>query len=182
MEHRGSKSNYNPALVDPDEPVDEITINGKSYSGHSEAVRRRRTLADVPMDRNLGNLMAVVVAWSIYGLSDKDIGSVLGQSEDKVSRLKNLPDYESLRNAVITNIQDHELDKARGKIADAKESAAQVLVDGLEAGNLGLRMSAANKILELNGINSAKPPADMSGLVIQIVHRDKAEKFIQGDH
>jgi len=139
-------------------------------------VRERRKVTDLPALPKQMNAIGAVLAYSLFGLDAEDIAEAVGTTIDRVDKIKASDPYRQMHDVIVRTVLDSETDVVRELFTKNARDAANVMVDGLKAGNRADRMSAARDILDRSGHR----PADVvehrhrmdGGLVIEVVRRD----------
>jgi hypothetical protein len=125
------------------------------------------------------NAVAVVLAYSMYGLDHEEIATLCGMKPYQVERIRISEQYAHMHEAVERSVLDGEADAVREMLSQNARLAANVMVDSLNAGTRSDRMAAARDILDRSGHR----PADVvehrhrvdGGLVIEYVKRDESK-------
>jgi hypothetical protein len=139
-------------------------------------VRGSRRIADLPATPKQMNAIGAVLAYTLFGLDSENIAEAVGTTIERIDQIRLSDPFRQMHDAVVRSVLDSETDVVRELIAKNARDAAQVMVDGLQAGNRADRMSAARDILDRSGHR----PADVvehrhrmdGGLVIEVVRRD----------
>jgi len=146
---------------------------------HREAQRvitaTRRKVSDLPEVPKTMNAIGAVLSYTLFGLDDEEIAIATGFTIDQIGRIKVSDPYGSMHEAIVRTILDSETNVVRELLAKNARSAAEVMVDSLQAGSRKDRMDAAKDILDRSGHR----PADVvehrhrvdGGLVIEYVKR-----------
>jgi len=139
-------------------------------------VNVRRRISDLPATPRQMNAIGAVLAYALYGLDVEDIAEAIGTTIDRIEKIKACDPYKQMHDAVVRTVLDSETDVVRELISKNARTAAQVMVDALQAGTRADRMAAARDVLDRSGHR----PADVvehrhrmdGGLVIEVVRRD----------
>lgn len=127
----------------------ELPASGK---GQQDFIRVRRTLADLPLPAKQMNVISAVCAYTLMGLSDRDISEALNMTIDRVGRVKMMDGYIQFYDNVVKSIIDEEANDVRSLFAANARKAAGNLVDlASEAENEGVRLKANQDILDRAG-------------------------------
>ena len=127
----------------------EIPANGKVQQ---DFIRVRRTLADLPLPAKQMNVLSAVCAYTLMGLSDRDIGEALSMDIERVGRVKMMDGYIQFYDNVVKSIIDEEASDVRSLFAANARKAAGNLVDlASDAENEGVRLKANQDILDRAG-------------------------------
>jgi len=153
-----------------------ITTVREVQNGRAAAVvleKMHRKLGDLPEgDGKQLNAIAAILTYTQIGLSDDDIGVVLGTRGDVVRDIKELDAYKQLSDMFDSNIFDDAKRTASHILAKASGTAASTLVGGLDSANEQVQIVAAKEVLRMNGISSESQTTEKkSGLNIKIVRK-----------
>jgi len=132
-----------------------------------DIVAARKRIADLPLPTEQMNTLSLVMAYSVFGLSDKDISSVLSLSEDQVHNIKMNNVYNELQKNLVQSIIHSDATEVRDLFVLNSKTSAQLFIDTVSDKEMGIgtRLSAANNILDRAGHR----PADI------VEHRHKVE-------
>ncbi len=132
-----------------------------------DIVAARKRIADLPLPPEQMNTLSLVMAYTVFGLSDKDIGSVLSLSEDQVHNIKMNNAYNELQQNLVQSIVHSDATEVRDLFVLNSKTSAQLFIDTVKDPEMGIgtRLSAANNILDRAGHR----PADI------VEHRHKVE-------
>ena len=132
-----------------------------------DIVAARKRIADLPLPPEQMNTLSLVMAYSVFGLSDKDISSVLSLSEDQVHNIKMNNVYNELQQNLVQSIIHSDATEVRDLFVLNSKTSAQLFIDTVNDKEMGIgtRLSAANNILDRAGHR----PADI------VEHRHKVE-------
>jgi hypothetical protein len=139
-------------------------------------IAERRRISDLPATPKQMNAIGAVLAYSLYGLDTEEVAQAIGTTIEQIDRIKSCDPYTQMHDAIVRTVLDSETDVVRELIAKNARTAAQVMVDALQAGTRADRMAAARDVLDRSGHR----PADVvehrhrmdGGLVIEVVRRD----------
>ena len=132
-----------------------------------DIVAARKRIADLPLPPEQMNTLSLVMAYTVFGLSDKDIGSVLSLSEDQVHNIKMNNAYNEMQQNLVQSIVHSDATEVRDLFVLNSKTSAQLFIDTVKDPEMGIgtRLSAANNILDRAGHR----PADI------VEHRHKVE-------
>jgi hypothetical protein len=132
-----------------------------------DIVAARKRIADLPLPPEQMNTLSLVMAYTVFGLSDKDIGSILSISEDQINNIKMNDVYNELQGNLVQSIIHSDSTHVRDLFVLNSKTSAQLFVDTVNDSDMGIgtRLSAANNILDRAGHR----PADI------VEHRHKVE-------
>jgi|TARA_R110002012_G_scaffold140584_1_gene298217 hypothetical protein len=132
-----------------------------------DIVAARKRIADLPLPPEQMNTLSLVMAYTVFGLSDKDIASVLSISENQVHNIKMNNVYNELQQNLVQSIIHSDATEVRDLFVLNSKTSAQLFIDTVKDPEMGIgtRLSAANNILDRAGHR----PADI------VEHRHKVE-------
>ena len=132
-----------------------------------DIVAARKRIADLPLPTEQMNTLSLVMAYSVFGLSDKDIGNVLGLPQEQIHNIKMNNAYNELQQNLVQSIIHSDTTEVRDLFVLNSKTSAQLFVDTVNDSEMGIgtRLSAANNILDRAGHR----PADI------VEHRHKVE-------
>ena len=132
-----------------------------------DIVAARKRIADLPLPPEQMNTLSLVMAYSVFGLSDKDIGNVLGLPQEQIHNIKMNNVYNELQQNLVQSIIHSDTTEVRDLFVLNSKTSAQLFVDTVNDSEMGIgtRLSAANNILDRAGHR----PADI------VEHRHKVE-------
>jgi len=132
-----------------------------------DIVAARKRIADLPLPPEQMNTLSLVMAYTVFGLSDKDIASVLSISENQVHNIKMNNVYNELQQNLVQSIIHSDATEVRDLFVLNSKTSAQLFIDTVRDPEMGIgtRLSAANNILDRAGHR----PADI------VEHRHKVE-------
>jgi hypothetical protein len=116
--------------------------------------RTRRSIAELPLPVNQMNILSVVLTYTLFGLSDVDIGVATNLTLEQIKNIKKLPEYKTLNDSIMSTILDHEANDVRSFFKQKAMAAAQNIVAAAEDdGVLGFK--ASQDILDRAGFRPA---------------------------
>ena len=132
-----------------------------------DIVAARKRIADLPLPTEQMNTLSLVMAYSVFGLSDKDIGNVLSLPQEQIHNIKMNNVYNELQQNLVQSIIHSDTTEVRDLFVLNSKTSAQLFVDTVNDSEMGIgtRLSAANNILDRAGHR----PADI------VEHRHKVE-------
>ena len=132
-----------------------------------DIVAARKRIADLPLPPEQMNTLSLVMAYSVFGLSDKDIGNVLSLPQEQIHNIKMNNVYNELQQNLVQSIIHSDTTEVRDLFVLNSKTSAQLFVDTVNDSEMGIgtRLSAANNILDRAGHR----PADI------VEHRHKVE-------
>ena len=130
-----------------------------------EIVASRKRISDLPVPPKQMNTISVIISYSLFGISDPDICSILSITPDQLTTIKTSDGYAAIQQEFIKNIVESDLSNVRSMFVQKSHSAAQKMFQLLDSTNEATRMVAAKDVLDRAGHR----PADV------IEHRHKME-------
>lgn len=140
----------------------------------------RRALADLPLDPQSTNPVAIVLSYVLYGLSNTDIAIATGMSEKQIESIRMSDAFSALYETVKTSIIEIEADNVRGFMNAASRGAAHKVVQLMESDNEKVALTAAQDVLDRSGHR----PADVilmkeqreDVMRIEFIHKDETKR------
>lgn len=114
-------------------------------------VRTRRALIDLPEPPEKMNGIALVLAYTMLGLSDMEIGTAIGASIDTVKTIKKLDSFKRAANDLVLGAIEADEEQVRGLLAAHSKNAASKVVQLLASEDEKLQFAAAKDILDRSG-------------------------------
>jgi len=156
------------------DPIDGAIVKDKIFVEvpNTEDLRREITasrirLSDLPVPPKQMNTLSVILSYSLQGISDYEIASVLLIEEDKLAVIKKSDVYKDLQATIVKSITESDLSDVRSLFVQKSRSAAQVMFSVVDDEQMGTayKMQAAKDILDRAG----QRPVDV------VEHRHKME-------
>jgi len=140
-----------------------------------EVVAARKRISDLPVPPNKMNTLSVIIAYSIFGISDEDISLTLSIPLEQLKTIKISSVYTTLQKQLIDNILQSDASDVRGLFIQESRTAAQTMFTLMRSENETTRSVAAKDVLDRAG----QRPVDViehlhkveGGLVIEYVER-----------
>lgn len=137
--------------------------------------RVRRRLADLPAPPSTMNAVSVLLMYTLMGVPDADIASVMEIPIDRIKRIRNTDVYREVQRAAVSTILEQDSEDIRTRIAQNARTAVDKIADLLRSDDESVQLSAAKDVLDRAGHR----PADIvehrhsleGGLVIEIIER-----------
>lgn len=114
-------------------------------------INARRKIADLPAVPNTMNAVSVVLAYSMFGLSDDEIAVATKLTVDQVTRMKASPIYEQYSAVIVENLMHSDTENVRNLFAAHTRAAVSTLVAGLTSPKATDRLKAADSLLDRAG-------------------------------
>lgn len=141
----------------------------------------RRALADLPLDPQSTNPVAVVLSYVLFGLSNTDIAIATGMTEDQVVNIKTTDAFTALYDSVKASIIEIEANNVRGFFNAASRGAAHKMLELMNSDDEKVSLGATKDVLDRAGHR----PADVVNvnmlaqnvLRIEVVKKDETNKL-----
>ena len=132
-----------------------------------EITASRMRLDDLPVPPTQMNTLSVILSYSLQGVSDNDIATVLSMSQEALGNIKSGDVYRNLQETIVNKIVESDATDVRNMFVTNSTDAANVMVGVMNDGENGpvTRMAAAKDVLDRAGHR----PADI------VEHRIKME-------
>tara|TARA_B100000131_G_scaffold306302_1_gene333225 strand:+ start:1429 stop:2028 length:600 start_codon:yes stop_codon:yes gene_type:complete len=160
----GTVINPTDGTVVVDDKDDLIEIPSVREMQREYAVAKRR-LTDLPVPPSKMNTISMVLCYSLMGITDSDIATVLNLDEEQVGRIRMSDSFREIRESVVHNIIESDQESVRSMISQSGVLAASRMVEGLNSTNEATRIHSAKDLLDRGGHR----PADV------IEHKHKIE-------
>lgn len=149
---------------------------GVAVPSNSEAQRivaqTRRTVADLPVVPARMNGVAVILAYTMYGMDPEQIAIATGISTQQVITIRESEPYKHLQGALVSSVVEADGEDVRSIIALGARTAAHRLIDLMGHDDGRVAVAATNSILDRAGHR----PADV------VEHRHKMEGTLVIEH
>jgi hypothetical protein len=145
---------------------------------NSEAMQREITatrlrISDLPMPPQQMNTLSVILSYTLQGVSDNDIATLLHVQPEQITNIKESDGYRELQTTIIKNIMESDSSDIRNLFVEKSKFAANKMFSLVDSQNETTAMSAAKDVLDRSG----QRPVDViehrhkmeGGLVIQYV-------------
>ena len=130
-----------------------------------EIVASRKRISDLPVPPGQMNTLSIVIAYTLFGITDDDIATALSIPLDKLEVIKSSDAYMALQGQFVKNIIDSDLADVRGMFVQKSRSAADKMFSLMDSESEATRMVAAKDVLDRAG----QRPVDV------VEHRHKVE-------
>lgn len=157
---------------DPDgsSPDSEVEDDGVASVGSSvppnDAIvpLSRRSLLDLTLNAQQMAVVNNVLVYTLWGLPDDEIAIQCNCTTNDVNVVRDLDEYEKMRDALIGGIRASYTATAHGVISKNAVTAANVVVSNLRSGSKRMAFDAARDILDRSGHR----PADHASISINL--------------
>jgi len=154
--------------------------SGKVQSSYETG--KRRYLDDLPVPSAQSRPIAIVAAYTIFGLSIPDVAFLLKSSIEQVSDILESNEYKQFVEAMLQNIREHDESAVRKKLNKAADGAASKMVDLISATDKKIAFAAAKDILDRTGHKASDVVEHRhsmeDGIVIRVIDDTKAKQPI----
>ena len=116
-----------------------------------EIVASRKRISDLPVPPSQMNTISVILSYTLFGISDDDISTILTIPLEQVEYIKSLDAYSELQTQFIKNIVESDLSDVRGLFVQKSRRAADKMFDLMESENEATRMVASKDVLDRSG-------------------------------
>lgn len=128
-------------------------------------VAQRRRLSDLPVPPAQMNTVSVILTYSLLGVNEEDIGSILGLTAEQVGRIKMSDAYAEIQQQCVKTIVESDKEHVRNMFVANSKYAANKVFELLGSKRSDVAQKAADSILDRAGLR----PADV------VEHRHKVE-------
>lgn len=147
-----------------------------------ELVIKRKRISELPLPPKEMNAISVIIGYTLFGVTDEDIGVILAIDEEQIQRIKLSDNYQELLDTFTKNIVDNDSDNVRNLFAQQSVLAAQKITSMIHSPSPTVAMSAARDVLDRAGHR----PADVvnhkhtmeGGLTIRHIKPSSEDKLV----
>lgn len=130
----------------------------------------RRFIDDLPIGPNQSRAVAIVAAYSIFGLYALDISDILGIPVESVELIQDSTAYTKFIDAMLQNIREHDRDVIRKKINKNADKAVDKIIALSDSTDEAVALRAAKDILDRAENQRGQSLSESkSGLTIRII-------------
>lgn len=126
----------------------EVAAPGKEQH---DALRIRRSLADMPLPAKQLNFISAVLCYTLIGLSDRDISEALNVSVDQVERAKVTDAYTTVSEYVTKSIIDEDADNVRAMFSANAKNAGRRVLSLMDSEDEKVALKASQDVLDRAG-------------------------------
>jgi hypothetical protein len=158
-------------------PAAQFTTEVQSGRAATRTLAKmHRKLSDLPDLPQKMNPIAAILAYSAIGLSDADIATALGASEEQVKVLKASELFTQLNEMFDRTVFEDARRNARHIVANASNKAAERMVAAIDSTDESVAVVASREIMKTAGISlEEENKRSLSGLKI-VIERAGSEK------
>jgi len=150
---------------------------------HSEAQRivtqTRRNVSELPELPEKMNTISIIVAYTLFGLTDADISIATSLPIEQVRNIKSLEAFDEMHDTITRDIIDADSDDVRNRFKQHSRAAQDKVLNLLDSESDAIALRASDSILDRAGHR----PADVvehhhkveGGLHIEITKRDPSK-------
>jgi len=135
-------------------------------------VESHKSIADLPAPPEQMNTLSVIMCYSAFGVSTKDISTITGLTEDQIGTIRTSDVYNKVQGEFIESIVLDDEDGVRSFFRLQAKNAAAVMASSLNSDNEAARQAASRDILDRAGHR----PNDV------VEHRHKVEGGLKIEH
>lgn len=145
-------------------------------------IQTRRKIADLPAIPENTNVMSVILTYTLFGLDDQEIALAAKLPLAQVSKIKMMPEYNSLYETVVNEVLSSNTESVRQFISQNSMSAARSMLELVKHDDPYVRLNSSRDVLDRAGHR----PADMiieqrkkmeESLTIRIIREDQRDAF-----
>jgi hypothetical protein len=157
----------NHAFADTNESQRLKNARAKASFGEG----RRRYLDDLPLPADQSRAVALVAAYTLFGLNTADIAFIAKTGVEIVEQIKLTKGFVEFIDAMLANVREHDRDKVRKKINASALKAAEKITELVGSPDEKVSLSAAKDVLDRHAYTSAPNGGsnNVGGLVIRII-------------
>ena len=143
-------------------------------------VAARRRLGDLPAPSASMNTFSVVLAYTLFGLTDEDIATLTCLTSEQVGIIKTNDAFNKYKDELVDGVLRADQDKVRGYFTQLSMSAAERIGGQVAHPNPDVAFRASSDILDRAGhrpVDVVEHQHKMDGnmLTIEIIKRDNEE-------
>jgi hypothetical protein len=155
-----------------DDPVVEVP---NTQAIQREIVVARKRISDLPLPTGQMNMVSLIISYTLFGVGDEDIATVLSISPEQVYDIKTSDAYGALQETFLKNIVESDLSNVRGMFVQKSNQAATKMFELMGSESEGMQFAASKDVLDRAG----QRPVDVvehrhkmeGGLIIQYVEK-----------
>lgn len=163
---RVSRTDINETFADT--PESERLKAARARASFGEG--KRRYLDDLPLPGDQSRAIAIIAAYSVFGLNVADIAYVARTTVDVVNEVKNTRAFADFIDAMLSNVREHDKDKVRKRVDDTALRAVEKVAQLVGSEDEKVALSASKDILDRHsGVATSGNGAATGGLVIRVI-------------
>ena len=130
-----------------------------------EVVAARTRIADLPAPAGQMNTISIIIGYSLYGVTNEDIATILSMPLEQVEAVKMSDTYTDVQSTFIDNIVQSDKSNVRDMFVEQSKSAARKMAVLMDSNSEAIQLAATKDILDRAG----QRPVDV------VEHRHKVE-------
>jgi hypothetical protein len=150
-----------------DEPQSSALHSGRKGAAISGV--SRRYIDDLPTTPPQSRAVAIVAAYSLFGLHEIDISRILNTSISDVQAIIASDPYDKFMDAMLQNIREHDRDAVRKQLNKAAKNAVKKVVELVESPDEKVALSASKDVLDRVSKQDNQQHMNTSGLTIRVI-------------
>lgn len=140
----------------------------------------RRKLSDLPALPENMNVIGVILSYSLFGLAEDEIAIATNLPLDQVTRIKMMPEYNEMLEAVQNQVLRSEVSNVKNFISAHAHKAAHKMLEHIDSENEMTSLMASKDILDRAGHRPADHIIEQrmkseSDLTIKFVKEDRSQ-------
>jgi len=139
------------SVIDDFDPADEYIEVPSNKEAVREITAVNRTISDLPDIPDNMNSVAVIMCYTLFGLSDIQIGIATKLTEEQIKNIKSSDVYSTYNDEIVETIVKQEQSNVRNIFSNHAHTAANKIVKLVGSKNEGIAISAAKDILDRDG-------------------------------
>lgn len=144
-----------------------------------EIVTARKRINDLPLVPDKMNVVSIILTYTLYGVSDTDIATILHLPIDNIKKIKLSSAYEDIAQAIISNIVESDMSDVRTLFVEQSRNAASQVFRLMDSEVETTRLAASKDVLDRAG----QRPVDViehrhkveGGLTIEYIDKEQSE-------
>lgn len=140
----------------------------------------RRYIDDLPVPPLQSRAVAIILAYTVFGLHEIDIARILDTPVVNVQEVQASDAYAKFLEALLQNIREHDKDKVRKKLNKAAVKAADKIVELSDSADEKVAFSASKDILDRASKSGMDHHSSSAGrITIRIIEDKKNDPGIE---
>lgn len=132
----------------------------------------RRFLDDLPVPSLQSRPLAIIAAYSVFGLSESDIAYLLNTDVENIRNVIASDAFNKFVEGMLQNVREHDLDVVRKKINESAIVAASKVTDLVGSRDEKVALAAAKDVLDRAGsgtYSNSGTDRSSTGFTIRII-------------
>lgn len=168
-----------PVIANGKDKIDDYIEIPSNINLQERIVDARRRLGDMPAPSASMNTFSIILAYSLYGLTDEDIATQTCLTVEQVQQIKLNDAFVEYEKELISGVLRADQDKVRGYFVKLSSAAAERIGGLINHPSATMQFAASKDVLDRAGHR----PVDIvehqhrmeAGLTIEVVTRDGKE-------